>query len=162
MFLGHIIDEKSIRADPVKTEAVHKMKSPTCVSELRHFREMVNHLGKFSRKLADLSQPLRKLLSSRNGWIWEEAQEQVFNQMKEELLTPTILALYDPSSETKVSADAASVGMGAVLLQCSKKGEWRPVVFASRLLSETKTCYAQIERRLWPQLGLVKNFLTTY
>ena len=51
---------------------------------------MVNHLGKFSRILADLSQPLRKLLSSRNSWIWEEAQEQVFNQMKEELLTPTI------------------------------------------------------------------------
>ena len=66
--------------------------------------------------------------------------------MKEELLTPTILALYDPSSETKVSADASSVGMGAVLLQCSKKGEWRPVVFASRLLSETETCYAQIEK----------------
>ena len=77
LFLGHIIDEKSICADPVKTEAVHKMKSPTCVSEFRHFREMVTHLGKFSRKLADLSQPLRKLLSSRNSWIWEEAQEQV-------------------------------------------------------------------------------------
>ena len=27
LFLGHIIDEKSIRAHPVKTEAVHKMKS---------------------------------------------------------------------------------------------------------------------------------------
>ena len=61
LFLGHIIDEKSIRPYPVKTEAVHKMKSPTCVSELRHFREMVNHLGKFSRKLADLSQPKEKL-----------------------------------------------------------------------------------------------------
>ena len=57
----NIIDEKSIRPYPVKTEAVHKMKSPTCVSELRHFREMVNHLGKFSRKLADLSQPKEKL-----------------------------------------------------------------------------------------------------
>ena len=55
--------------------------------------------------------------------------------MKEELLTPTILALYDPSSESKVSADASSVGMEAVLLQRSKKGEWRPVVFASRLYS---------------------------
>ena len=160
-FLGHIIDEKSICADPVKTEAVHKMKSPTCVSELRCLG-MVNHLGKFSRILADLSQPLRKLLTSRNSWIWEEAQEQAFNQVKEKLLTPTILALYDPSSETKVSADASSVGMGVVLLQHSKKGEWRPVVFASRLLSETETRYTQIERRLWPQLGLVKNFLTTY
>lgn len=122
----------------------------------------MNHLGKFSRKLADLSQPLKKLLSSRNSLIWEEAQEHVFNQMKEELLAPTILALYDPSSETKVSAEALSVGMGAVLLQRSKKGEWRQVVLASRLLSETETRHAQIERRLWPQHGLVKNFLTTY
>ena len=122
---------------------------------------MVNQLGKFSRKLADLSQPLRKLLSSRNSWIWEEAQEQAFNQVKEELLTPTILALYDPSSETKVSADASSVGMGAVFLQRSREGEWRPVVFASRSLSETETRYAQ-NKKVWPQLGPVKNFLTTY
>ena len=159
LFLGHIIDEKGILADPAKTEAVHKMKSPTCVSE---FMGMVNQLGKFSRKLADLSQPLRKLLSSRNSWIWEEAQEQAFNQVKEELLTPTILALYDPSSETKVSADASSVGMGAVLLQRSREGEWRPVVFASRSLSETEARYAQNEKEVWPQLGPVKNFLTTY
>ena len=82
--------------------------------------------------------------------------------MKEELLTPTILALYDPSSETKVSADASSVGMGAVLLQRSREGEWRPVVFASRSLSETETRYAQNEKEVWPQLGPVKNFLTTY
>ena len=73
-------------------------------------------------------------------------QEIAFNQVKEELLTPTILALYDPSSKNKVSADASSVGMGAVLLQCSRKGEWRPVVFESRSLPETETHHAQIEK----------------
>ena len=107
---------------------------------------MVNQLGKFSRKLTDLSQPLRKLLSSRNSWIWEEAQERAFNQVKKEILTPTLLALYDTSSKTKDSADSSSVGMGAVLLQCSREGEWRPVVIASRSLAETETRYAQNEK----------------
>ena len=66
--------------------------------------------------------------------------------MKKEILTPTLLALYDTSSKTKDSADASSVGMGAVLLQRSREGEWRPVVIASRSLAETETRYAQNEK----------------
>ena len=48
-------------------------------------------------------------------------------------------------AETLVSADASSNGLGAVLLQ-KFEAEWRPVVFASRSMSETETRYAQIEK----------------
>ena len=48
-------------------------------------------------------------------------------------------------AETLVSADASSNGLGAVLLQ-KFEADWRPVVFASRSLSETETRYAQIEK----------------
>ena len=42
-------------------------------------------------------------------------------------------------------ADASSFGLGAVLLQ--KKTEvWRPVIYASRAMTETKGRYAQIEK----------------
>ena len=46
---------------------------------------MVNHLGKFSRNLAELSQPLRELLSKNNLWTWDSAQDQTFNRIKEEI-----------------------------------------------------------------------------
>ena len=59
-----------------------------------------------------------------------------------------MLALYDPAARSKVSADASSFGLGAVLLQESSAGEWRPVAYASRSLSETKRCYAQIEKEV--------------
>ena len=65
--------------------------------------------------------------------------------MKEELSKPTILAVYNPLAETKVSADSSSYGLGAVLFQ--KVGDvWKPVVYASRALSETERRYAQIEK----------------
>ena len=73
-------------------------------------------------------------------------QERSFNELKQELMKPTILELYNPKAKSKVSADTSSFGLGAVLLQKSENGEWRLVAYASRSLSETETRYAQIEK----------------
>ena len=58
---------------------------------------------------------------------------------------PTTLALYDCNAPTKISADASSYGLGAVLLQEADK-HWRPVAYASRSMTETEQRYAQIEK----------------
>ena len=54
--------------------------------------------------------------------------------------------LYDLEAESKVSADASSFGLGAVLLQQKGYSNWRPVVYASRSLTETERRYSQIEK----------------
>ena len=144
-FLGHIVDKFGIRADPEKTMAINKMAQPTNVTELRRFMGMINQLGKFSPNLASITQPLRELMSSKSAWIWGPAQEQSFQASKDELSKPTVLALYNPESKTKLSADASSYGLGAVLLQ-EHDHEWKPVVYASRSLTETESRYAQIEK----------------
>ena len=55
-----------------------------------------------------------------------------------------ILALYDPCLDTIVSA--SSYGLGAVLTEKQPDGSCRPVVYASRSLTSTEQCYAQIEK----------------
>lgn len=145
-FLGHSIDETGIRADPDKTTAVIEMSPPTTVPELRRFLGMVNQLEKFTPNLAELTQPLRELLSKSNAWVWGPVQSKAFSQVKQELAKPATLALYDPEARTRISADASSYGLGAVLLQ-QVGTDWKPIVYASRSMTNTEQRYAQIEKK---------------
>ena len=144
-FLGHIINQSGISADPEKLSAIKEMPPPTNITKLRRFMGVINQLGKFSPNTAELSAPLRTLLSTNQAWFWGPDQDIAFNQLKTELITPHILTMYDPKAQTKISADASSFGLGAVLLQ-AKGTSWHPVVYASRSMTSTERRYAQIEK----------------
>ena len=62
------------------------------------------------------------------------------------LTTAPVLALFDPTSETVVSADASSYGLGAVLQQRQPDVTMKPVSYNSRSLTPTEQRYAQIEK----------------
>ena len=68
--------------------------------------------------------------------MWPDARRP-FRLVKAELCKPTVLAFYTP--------DASSHGLGAVLQQ-KTGGEWKPVAYASRSMSDTEKRYAQIEK----------------
>ena len=107
-FLGHIVDKTGVQADLAKTSAILQMDAPTNLSDLRRFLGMANQLGKFSPRLAEITQPLRELLSSKKTWLWGPDQQSAFSEVKSELSRPTILTLYNLEAPTKVSADASS------------------------------------------------------
>ena len=73
------------------------------------------------------------------------AQQEAFKKLKAAIATPRVLAHYDVIADTKISADASSYGLGAVLLQYHSD-TWKPVAFASHSLTDTEHRYAQIEK----------------
>ena len=61
-------------------------------------------------------------------------------------VSPTVLAHYNPTRPTIISADASNTGLGAVLFQVQDNGQRLPVCYASRSLSDTEKLYAVIEK----------------
>ena len=145
-FLGQIIDPSGIRADPDKVQAIQDMKEPENITELRRFLGMTTQLSKFTPHLSETTKPLRDLLSTKNTWTWSEPQQKAFQQIKKQLSSTPVLALYHPDRLTTVSADSSSFGLGAVLTQKQPDATWRPVAYCSRSLSNTEQRYAQIEK----------------
>ena len=145
-FLGTIIDDQGIHADPTKTTAISEFPPPQNVTDLQRFMGMVNHLGKFVPRLAELNEPLRQLLCKDTTWLWSEPQQGAFEQIKTALTSADVLACYDPSRPTIIAADASLHGIGAVLLQVQDDGNRRPISYASRSLSDAEKRYAVIEK----------------
>ena len=145
-FLGQIVDTSGVRPDPEKLKAIRNLPARTDIHGARRLLGMTNHIGKFIPNLANLTEPIRSLLSARNTWQWGEPQQRAFDCIKAALTSTPVLAHYSPNSETIVSADASSFGLGAVLLQRDQQGNLRPVAYASCSLSPTEQRYAQIEK----------------
>ena len=136
-----LIDKSGIRPNPSIIEAIQQLPLPTNVQDLK--MGIVNYLGRYVPNLSTV-QPLYKLLRHKNAWTSSHPQQTAFEHIKELLTTAPVLACYDMTKPTAVSADASSFGLSGVLLQLHEE-QWKPVSYCSRSLTVAETRYAQIE-----------------
>ena len=81
---------------------------------------MINYLAKFSPKLSELLEPIRKLSKDEVQFNWGPEHQQAFIQMKKEIASAPILTYYNPKKQTTLQTDANIEGLGACLLQDAK------------------------------------------
>ena len=145
-FASNSLSAQGMGPDPDKNAAIEKMERPQNVSELRRFLGRINHQQKFIENLSEKTMPLRDLLSSKNEWHWDQAQEQSFSSLKKEVTQAPVLAHHCSEKETSVSADSSSYALGAVPLQVQEDDTKKPIAYASRSMTSTEQRYAQIEK----------------
>lgn len=56
------------------------------------------------------------------------------------------MAYFNPASYTQVIVDASPVGLGAILVQKQEDGYFKPVIYASRSLTDVERRYSQTEK----------------
>ena len=101
---------------------------------------MVNYLSKFSARLSEIAEPIRKLCKYKVPFNWDPEHQEVFNLMKKEIAASPSLAYYNSRKQTILQTDTSIKGLGACLLQDQK-----PVYFASKALTEAQRGHVVIE-----------------
>ena len=76
-----------------------------------------------------MSKPLTMLLK-KDQFHWSEEAEGTFNQLKEAMTFPPLLALLDFSKDFVIKIDACNRGIGAVFMQ-----EGHPLAYINKALS---------------------------
>ena len=145
-FLGHIVSREGIQIDPSKVKAIQDMQPPTNKKELKSFLGMCSYLGKFSGKIAELEKPLGILQKKTSEWCWGPHQIESFEKVKKEIASAPVLAKYSLTAPHRITSDASYHTLGAAILQMNNNGEWQPVAYASRPLTDAEKRYAQIEK----------------
>jgi hypothetical protein len=72
-------------------------------------------------------------------------QTKAFKQLKALLTSSKVTAYYQPEAETRLTVDGSPYGFGAILEQKQKNGEFGPVAYESRTLTDTERRYSQTE-----------------
>ena len=90
-FLGSIITSKGIHVDPDKIKAIQDMQPPKNLKELRGLQGRLAYIRRFIANLSGRCQPFSKLMKKGVSFVWDNACQKAFEDMKEYLTKPPIL-----------------------------------------------------------------------
>ena len=93
-FLGFIVSQKGIEANPKKVRAILEMCSPRTTKEVQYLTRRVAALNRFISKATDKCLPFFKTL--KKVFAWTEKCETAFQELKHYLSNPPLLS---PSKE---------------------------------------------------------------
>ena len=105
-FMGHLLTEYGLEADPEKVEAIVKMPTPTNMKFLKEFLGMVQYLSKFIPQLSEKTGPLRELERKDVEWCWLAVHDQAVDTLKRCICEATTLKYFDAKQEVALQSDA--------------------------------------------------------
>ena len=83
------------------------MPAPTNNKQVQSLIGMISYLSKFSARLSEILESISELAKNKVPFNWSPEQQSAFTQMKQEILSASILAYYNPKKQTVLQTDAS-------------------------------------------------------
>lgn len=91
-FLGYIITQRGIEANPDQIREIMNMPSSKNKREIQKLTGRIVALNRFISRSIEKCQPFFKLVKGNKKFIWNEQYQLAFDELKRYLSTPSILA----------------------------------------------------------------------
>ncbi|XP_048613404.1 uncharacterized protein LOC125587236 [Brassica napus] len=144
-FLGYIVKQRGIEANPKQISAVLNLPSPKNSREVQRLTGRIAALNRFISRSTDKCLPFYDLLRGNKRFIWDEKCEEAFIQLKHYLTTPPILAKPDVSDVLSLYVAVSQAAVSCVLIK-EDRGKQKPIFYTSRRMTGPETRYPTLEK----------------
>ena len=157
------ITKRTMTITPLRsrTEAITKIPTPRTPKQCKSFCGVVNYLSLFCPDLQKLLKPIVELTRKGRPFIWGDAQEKAFREVKLRLKNPPVLHLPKADGRFILYSDTSIEGTGSSLWQI-QEGKPKLIGYASKTLPEACSRYSVTELEmtgLLVNMNLWKNLL---
>ncbi|KAG7567533.1 Integrase catalytic core [Arabidopsis thaliana x Arabidopsis arenosa] len=145
-FLGYIVTERGIEANPRQLNAFLAMSSPRNIREVQRLTGRVAALNRFISKSTDRCLPFYNLLRKVNkNFTWDENCEKAFSELKYYLSKPPVLAKPEFGEELFLYVSVSDSAVSGVLVRMDRNDE-RPIFYVSKSFSGAESRYPIMEK----------------
>jgi len=109
-YLGHVVENGTIRPSPRKTEAVLRFPKSNNVKQVQSFINLTSYFRKFIAGYSLIACPLTNLLKANVSFHFGKEEKTAFHELKKLLSNKPVLRLYNPNRETELHTDASKYG----------------------------------------------------
>ena len=142
-FLGFIVNNRGIEANPEKIKAVLDMRPPSNIKEVQRLTGRIAALSRFVSKASDKCQPLFQVL--KKAFQWDTHCEEAFSTLKTYLSSPPILVSPSEGELLTLYLVVSDFSTSAVLIR-DKDRVQHPVYYCSRALRGVEERYPRMEK----------------
>ncbi|XP_029148352.1 uncharacterized protein [Arachis hypogaea] len=144
-FLGFMITQRGVEANPEKCQAILQMKSPGCLKDVQRLAGRLTALSRFLGASAARALPFFNLMRKGMTFEWTSACEEAFNHFKEILAAPPVLGKPKAGEPLYLYLSVTEEALAAVLVTEEARTQ-QPVYFVSRALQGPELRYSKLER----------------
>ncbi|PKU65643.1 putative mitochondrial protein [Dendrobium catenatum] len=145
-FLGFIVRHRGIEIDPAKIEAILDMPSPKSLTQLRSLQGRLAYIRRFISNLYGRCQPFSVLAKKDTKFVWHEKCQNAFDNIKQYLSNPLILAAQIPGKPLIIYTAALDKSLGSLLAQVNDEGKENALYYLSQRFIPSEIRYPSIEK----------------
>ncbi|XP_077229834.1 uncharacterized protein LOC143862648 [Tasmannia lanceolata] len=144
-FLGFMVSQRGIEANPEKIKAVMELTPPSTIREVQRLTGLVAALGRFISKSAERCLPFFNAIRGIKTAPWTPECQAAFEELKQYLSSPPLLSTPEPGEELILYLSAGPLAVAAVLIK-EESNQQKPIYYVSKVLHDAETRYQRVEK----------------
>ncbi|KAL5562066.1 hypothetical protein UlMin_031813 [Ulmus minor] len=144
-FLGYMVTQRGIEANPEQIRSVLDIPSPTHAKDVQCLAGRIAALNRFISKSSERCHLFFSALRKSKDFEWTPACEEALQELKRYLTSPPLLSKPKDGEPLSIYLAVSDTAVSSVLIR-EEDGKQLPVYYVSKSLLDAETRYSQLEK----------------